>query len=84
MKYISSKTGSEVEIDVATASLDQLLDAYDSLLALSVYPPRSAKRYAGELRALITARPDVAEHRKGMTYAARTARIGCSCPPKRG
>lgn len=82
MKYISSKTNEEVEIDVATAPLEQLLDAYDSLLARSLFPAKTAQRYTDELRALIDARPDLVEHRKRLA-AARTARLGCTCPPKR-
>ena len=35
MKYFSTTQFSEIELDVTTASLDQLLDAYNSLFAMS-------------------------------------------------
>lgn len=82
MKYISTKTNAEVQIDIATATLDQLFDAYDSLLERSVFPAKTAKHYADALRELIDARPELVEYRKSLA-AARTARLGCSCPPKR-
>ena len=82
VKYISTKTNAEVQIDVATATLDQLFDAYDSLLERSIFPAKTAARYADALRALTDARPELVEHRKRLA-AARTARLGCCCPPKR-
>lgn len=83
MKYISTKTYAEVEIDVATATLDQLLDAYNSLFAMSddggAFPGSKAwakaKVFADQLRALTVARPEVVEYRKSLADAARAARL---------
>lgn len=83
MKYTSTKTYAEVEIDVATASLDQLLDAYNSLFAMSddggAFPGSKAwskaKVYADQLRTLTAARPEVVEYRKSLADAARAARL---------
>lgn len=83
MKYASTKAEPEAEVDVATATPEQLLDAYESLLAKSVFPARTAKDYADRLRALIAARPDVLEYHRRLAAPARTARLGCTCPPKR-
>jgi hypothetical protein len=83
MKYLSTKTYTEVEIDVATATLDQLLDAYNSLFALSddggAFPGSKAwskaKVFADQLRDLTAARPEVVEYRKQLATAAREARL---------
>ena len=83
MKYLSTKTYTETEIDVATATLDQLLDAYNSLFAMSddggAFPGSKAwtkaKKYADQLRDLTAARPEVVEYRKQLAEAARAARL---------
>lgn len=83
MKYLSTKTYTEVEIDVATATLDQLLDAYNSLFEMSdaggAFPGSKAwskaKVFADQLRALTDARPEVVEYRKQLADAAREARL---------
>jgi len=83
MKYLSTKTYTEVEIDVATASLDQLLDAYNSLFEMSdsggAFPGSSAwkkaKVYDDQLNALTAARPEVVGYRKSLADAARAARL---------
>lgn len=83
MKYLSTKTYTETEIDVATATLDQLLDAYNSLFAMSddggAFPGSKAwakaKVFADQLRALTAARPEVVEYRKSLADAARAARL---------
>lgn len=83
MKYLSTKTCTEVEIDVATATLDQVLDAYNSLFARSddggAFPGSKAwakaKVFADQLRDLTAARPEVVEYRKQLADAAREARL---------
>lgn len=83
MKYLSTKTYTETEIDVATATLDQLLDAYNSLFAMSddggAFPGSKAwakaKVFADQLGALTAARPEVVEYRKSLADAARAARL---------
>lgn len=83
MKYLSTKTCAEVEIDLATATLDQLLDAYNSLFALSddggAFPGSrawaKAKVFADQLRDLTAARPEVIEYRKQLATAANKARL---------
>jgi len=83
MKYISTKTYTEVEIDVVTASLDQLLDAYNSLFEMSdsggAFPGSSAwkkaKVYDDQLNALTAARPEVVEYRKNLADQARATRL---------
>lgn len=83
MKYFSTTKFSDIEIDVATASLDQLLDAYNSLLAMSddggAFPGSKAwakaKVFADQLRELTAARPDVVEYRKQLADAAIAARL---------
>lgn len=83
MKYLSTKTYTEVEIGVATATLDQLLDAYNSLFAMSddggAFPGSKAwakaKVFADQLRDLTAARPEVVEYRKQLADAAREARL---------
>ena len=83
MKYFSTTQFSEIELDVTTASLDQLLDAYNSLFAMSddggAFPGSKswakAKVYADQLRALTNARPDVVEYRTRLADAATAARL---------
>ena len=72
MKYYSTKTYADCDIDVATAAMDNLLDAYNSLFSMSddggAFPgSKSALRagkYARQLRELVAARPEVVEYRK--------------------
>lgn len=79
MIYSSTKTYRDVEIDLATASLDQLLEAYNSLLDQSddggAYPTSreaiNAKKYATQLRELVKARPEIEDYRKQVQDAAR-------------
>jgi len=83
MIYTSTKTYARVEIDVATASLDQVLDAYNSLFAMSddggAYPGSrewtKAKKYADQLRELIAARPEIEGYRKEVQATARKAKL---------
>ena len=79
MKYFSTKKYEDIEIDLSTATLDQVLDAYNSLFDMSDYGgafPSSkvwakAKVFSDQLRDLIDARPDVVEYRKSLIDAAR-------------
>jgi hypothetical protein len=72
MIYLSAKTCQDTEIDVATATPDQLLDAYNSLLARAddggAYPGSKAwskaKVFADQLSALVAARPEIEDYRK--------------------
>jgi len=83
MKYLSTKTYTETEIDVATATIEQVLDAYNSLFAMSdaggAFPGTKAwskaKVFADQLRDLTAARPEVVEYRKQLADAARAARL---------
>ena len=83
MKYFSTAKFIDIEIDVAAAGLDQLLDAYNSLFAMSddggAFPGSrawaKAKVYADQLRALTNARPDVVEYRTRLADAAAAARL---------
>lgn len=83
MKYLSTKTYTDVEIDLATASLDQLLDAYNSLLDRSdaggAFPGSKAwtkaKVFADQLKELTAARPEIIEYRKQVAESARAARL---------
>lgn len=83
MKYLSTKHGSDVEIDVATATLDQLLDAYNSLFAMSddggAFPGSKAwvkaKVFADQLSELTAARPEIVQYRKQLSDAARAKRL---------
>jgi len=83
MKYYSTTTYQDIDLDVATATLDQLLDAYNSLFAMSddggAFPTskaaKKARVYGDRLRALVAARPEVVEYRKQLADAARVARL---------
>ena len=83
MIYLNTNTCMDTGIDVATASLDQLLEAYNSLLDLSddggAYPSsleaRKAKVYAGQLRALVAARPEIEDWRKQLQASACRAKL---------
>ena len=83
MEYISTKTYTTVKIDVATATLDQLLDAYNSLFAMSddggAYPGSKAwakaKVFADQLAELTSARPEIVAYRKAIADEARARRL---------
>jgi len=83
MKYMSTKTYATIEIDVATAEMDAVLDCYNSLFEMSddggAFPgskaARSAKVYADQLRELIAARPEIENYRKEKIAAARAAKF---------
>lgn len=83
LSYTSTKTYADIEIDLATASLDQLADAYSSLFARSddggAYPGSSewkkCKVYSDQLRALIAARPEIEDYRKQAQATANAAAL---------
>lgn len=83
MKYLSTKNYKDVEIDLETADLDQVLDAYNSLFSMSdsggAYPGSKAwakaKVFADQLDELVAARPEVVEYRKQLADQARAARL---------
>ena len=83
MKYFSTKTYEEIEIDVASASLAELLDAYNSLFAMAdsggAFPGSSAwkkaKVFSDQLRELTSERPEIVEYRKSLADAARAKRL---------
>jgi len=83
MKYFSTKTYEEVEIDIATAGLGELLDAYNSLFAQAnsggAFPGsaawKKAKTFRDQLAELTSARPEIVEYRKSVADAARAARL---------
>lgn len=83
MKYLSTKTYTDVEINVTTATLDQLLDAYNSLFAMSddggAYPGSKAwakaKVFADQLAELTAARPEIVDYRKTLADEARAKRL---------
>lgn len=74
MRYLSTKTFIETEIDLATADLPSLLDAYNSLFEQSdsggAFPGskawRKAEVYAKQLEALVAARPEIEEYRTNL------------------
>lgn len=83
MEYLNTKTCREVEIDVATATREELLDCYDSLFDRAdtggAFPGSKAwtkaKPYADQLAALTAARPEVIEYRRERAAAARAAKM---------
>lgn len=83
MKYFSTKTYEDVEIDITTATLDDLLDAYNSLFAQAnsggAFPGsaawKKAKVFRDQLAELTNARPEVVEYRKNKAESARAERL---------
>ncbi|QNM94881.1 hypothetical protein [Chitinimonas koreensis] len=83
MQYFSTQRCAEVEIDLNTASLEALNDAYTSLLEMSdsrgAYPGSKAwlkaKPHADKLAELIAARPEVEAYRKQVAAEKRAARL---------
>ncbi len=83
MKYLSTTTYKEIEIDVTSASVEQLIDVYNSLFDHSYYGDafpgstrwKKAKVFSDQLAVLTAARPDVLEYRKSLADAARDVRL---------
>ena len=83
MKYFSTKTYEDVEIDIATAALDELLDAYNSLFAQAnsggAFPGsaawKKAKAFRVQITELTSARPEIVEYRKNKAESARAERL---------
>lgn len=83
IKYTSTTTFKKVEIDLANASLEQLLDAYNSFFEQSysdAFPGSSeckkAEFFANKLKELVNARPEIVEYRKKLIDTAREERLG--------
>ncbi len=83
MRYLSTTTLSDVEIDLSTANLAELNDAYTSLLAMSdsggAFPGSKpwlrAKPYSDKLHALIAARPEIEAYRAKVAAAKSAERL---------
>ena len=83
MKYFSTKTHGDVELVVETATLEELLDAYNSLFAQAnsggAFPGsaawKKAKAFRDILAELTSARPEIVEYRKSVADAARAKRL---------
>ncbi|MFZ2524450.1 MAG: hypothetical protein WAW87_03955 [Candidatus Ferrigenium altingense] len=79
MQYLSNKTFTQKTIDLANATLDELLDAYNSLNEWSdshgAFPGSkqwaTAQAHQKTLDSLISARPEIAEYRKQKISADR-------------
>ena len=83
MKYFSLKTYTKIDIDLVTATLDQVLDAYNSLFVQSddggAFPTSGAafkaRKYAKQLAELVTARPEITEYRDKLLAQERHDRL---------
>lgn len=83
MKYFSTTSCKDVEIDLATAELPAVVDAYNSFFDMSdsggAYPGSKAwtkaKVYRDKLAALVAARPEVDAYRAKLSADKRAARL---------
>lgn len=83
MRYFSTTTYQDIEIDLAAVELPAVLDAYNSLFSQSddggAYPGSKAwtkaKVYADQLDALIVARPEIEAYRAKIADDKRAARL---------
>jgi hypothetical protein len=83
MRYFSTATCQDIEIDPAAAELPAVLDAYNSLFEMSdsggAYPGSKAwtkaKVYSDKLAALVAARPDIEAYRTKIAADKRDARL---------
>ena len=83
MKYSSIKKFQDVEINLATATLEELNDAYNSLLILAddggAFPTsksaQRAKVYGDQLRELKAARPEIISYRNQLADDALDVRL---------
>lgn len=74
LKYDSMTAYCEMEIDMETATLDEINDAYKSLSLQSwddgAYPTsqaaKTARGYRMQLEALVAARPEIVTYRAGL------------------
>lgn len=83
MRYFSTRTCNDVEIDLATADLPAVLDAYNSLFDMAdsggAFPGSKAwtkaKVYSDQLAALVAARPEIEAYRAKLAADKRAARL---------
>ncbi len=83
MRYFSTTTCRDVEIDLAAAELPAVLDAYNSLFAMAdsggAFPGSKAwtkaKVYSDKLATLVAARPEIEAYRSNLAAEKRAARL---------
>jgi hypothetical protein len=83
MRYFSTTTCQDVEIDPAAAELPAVLDAYNSLFDMadsgSAFPGSKAwtkaKVYSDKLVALVATRPEIEAYRAKLAADKRAARL---------
>lgn len=83
LTYLNTTTCEDITIDVATASLDDLLSAYNSLFEQAddggAFPGSRewarGKKYRDQIAALVAERPEIEGHRKAVADAKRAARM---------
>ena len=83
MRYFSTTTCQDIEIDLATAELPAVLDAYNSLFDMAddggAYPTSKAaakaRVYAKQLADLVAARPEIEAYRAKIAADKRAARL---------
>jgi hypothetical protein len=83
MNYLSMTNYKQTEINLESATLDELLDAYNSLLARSdtggAFPGskewQKAQPFAQQLSELIAARPEIEDYRSQRIAKKRSARL---------
>lgn len=83
MRYFSTRSYRDLDIDPATAELPAVLDAYNSLFDQSdsggAFPGSKAwteaKVYSDQLAALVAARPEIEEYRAKLAAEKRAVRL---------
>jgi len=83
MRYFSTRTFNDVDIDLTTADLPAVLDAYNSLFDQAnsggAFPGsaawKKAKVYGDQLAALVAARPEIEAYRAKIAADKRAARL---------
>lgn len=83
MRYFSTRTCNNVKIDLATADLSAVLDAYNSLFDMAdsggAFPGSKAwtkaKVYSDQLATLVAARPEIEAYRAKLAADKRAARL---------
>lgn len=83
MRYLSTTTYQDVDIDLAAADMPAVLDAYNSLFEQSysggAFPGSKAwtkaKVYSDQLATVVAARPEVEAYRAKIAADKRTARL---------
>jgi hypothetical protein len=83
MRYFSTTTCQDVEIDLIAAELPAVLDAYNSLFDMAdsggAFPGSKAwtkaKVYSDKLATLVAARPEIEAYRAKLAADKRAARL---------